>query len=155
TYKAKQSGPVLLRVRDAVRSGSYRHSYAVTVEQVAPQVKLNLAAQKYAVAKGKSLEIPVAIARSNGFSESIEVSVRGLPPGIVVKPVESQSKGDSSKQVKLKLEVAADCEDFQGWIEVMGTLQGSEKSGSATYTASFPLRPEVPLKRCWLTVHAP
>lgn len=155
TYKAKQSGPVVLRVRDAVRSGSYRHSYAVMLEQVAPKVKLNLAAQKYAVAKGKSLEIPVGIARSNGFAESIEVSVRGLPPGIVAKPVESQSKGDSSKLVKLQLEAAADCEDFQGWIELVGTLQGSGENAPATYSASFPLRPSVPLKRCWLTVHAP
>ena len=155
TYKAKQTGPVILRVRDAVRSGSYRHSYAVTVEEIVPHVKLNLAAQKYAVAKGKSLEIPVGIARSNGFSDSIEVSVRGLPAGIAAKPVDSQGKGDSSKLAKLKLEVATNCGDFQGWIEVVGTLSGTDDSTPTVYSASFPLRPAVPLKRCWLTVHAP
>ncbi len=155
TFKAKQTGSVSLRIRDAVRSGSYRHSYSVLVEKVAPQLKLNLAAQRYAVSKGKSLEIPVGIARSNGFSESIEVSVRGLPSGVIAKPVESQGKGDSSKLVKLKLEAAVDCEDFQGWIEVVGTLNGPGENAPETYSASFPLRPSVPLKRCWLTVHAP
>lgn len=101
-----------------------RFFYLLSITQPQPDFTLSLAGDAHVVSADKELEIPVTIARMTGFAEEIRVRVQGLPAGITAEPVTSESKGDSSKAVKLKLKSDGQVA-FAGTIQIVGQPTGS------------------------------
>ena len=65
--------------------------------------RLTVNATAWTVPADKALEIPITVARRNGFAEVLELRVDGLPQGIAAEPLSSAKDGDTSKAVTLKL----------------------------------------------------
>lgn len=103
TFTAPADGAFRLVVRDVHGHGGPRHVYRVTLAPVVPDFGLTLAADGFVIAAGKTLELPVTIDRQNGFGESIDLTVEGLPAGVTAAAARSEAKGDSAKAVKITL----------------------------------------------------
>jgi len=100
-------GSYVVVVRDVHRHGGARHVYRLSLAETALDYALTLASDSFVLAADKPLEIPVTIERRDGMDQPIEVSVQGLPPGVMAAAVTSEPKGDSAKAVKLVLSVEA------------------------------------------------
>lgn len=120
-------GEYRIVVRDVHRHGGPRHTYRLTLIEPGRDFALTLAADTFALAADKPLEIPVTIERRDGFDQPIEFSVQGLPAGVAVAPVVSEPKGDSAKAIKLALtaDAAAKFERPGTPIRIVGRIAGS------------------------------
>ena len=131
TWKVPADGTYEIHVTDRYQHGGWDYAYLLTVEQPRPEFQLSLAADAFTLAKDKPLEIPVTVARTNGFAEKIEIHVSGLPEGITAEPVISEPKGESAKTVKLKITAKGDM-PFHGPVWIAG------KAGEVEKTAATP-----------------
>ncbi len=137
-----------LQIFDLHRRGGPRFAYRLRAEAARADFQLTLAGGEFVITPGKPLEIPVAIVRTGGFAEEIEITAVDLPPGVTAAPVKSLAKGDSAKGVKLVVTATADAAG--GAIRIVGhaaTDQASKRvarftvaDGTATHD------------RAWLTV---
>jgi hypothetical protein len=82
-------------VRDLADRGGLRIAYRLTIEPVAPDYSLSLAADSFVLEKDKPLEIQVNVAAQGGFREEIEIRVIGLPAGVAAEPVKFTPTADS------------------------------------------------------------
>jgi hypothetical protein len=128
-------GDYLLEVRDVFHGGGPRYVYRLTIEPQTPSLALTVAAGSFLLEKGKPLEIPVTIARQNGFSEEVIVSAVELPEGITVAEATSTNKGDSAKQVKLKLTAEEGAK--AGPIRIVATTSEGKEVASATFAQTL------------------
>lgn len=146
-FSVKADGEYTVRVRDLFEKGGWRFAYRVSIRPRQPSVKLTLNADIFKATPGMPLEIPVTIARNDGFKEEVTVSVQDLPEGATVEPVKSEVKGDTSKAVKLILKTD-DAKPFNGPVRIVG-----EYGEDSTVSAEFDL---TAFKRStsdfWLTI---
>lgn len=146
-FSVKTDGDYTVRVRDLFEKGGWRFAYRVSIRPRQPSVKLTLKADVFKATPGTPLEIPVTIARNDGFKEEVTISVQDLPEGATVEPVKSEVKGDTSKAVKLILK-ADDAKPFNGPLRVVGKYDED-----STVSAEFDL---TTFKRStsdiWLTI---
>ena len=126
-------GDYLIKVTDLYRSGSPRHCYRLRVAPVESEFRLRVGADHFRVERDKALEIPVTVERRHGFSEAISVGVEELPEGLTSETVVSAPKGESAKQVKVKVTVDGATE-FSGPIRVVGR---SGKAGAGLRLERF------------------
>ena len=77
----------------------------------------------------------MTVARTNGFAEKIEVQVTGLPEGLTAEPVISEPKGESAKNVKLKITAKGD-EPFHGPVWIAGKAGEVEKTAGTPTTGA-------------------
>jgi hypothetical protein len=70
------------------------------------------------------------------MDEPIEIMPIGLPETIVCSAVVSEKKGDSAKEVKLKVTASA---AFQGAIRIGGTVAGKPEFARTAVAATDPL----------------
>lgn len=154
-FTANEASELELQVSDLVDGHSARHAYSVVITEVLPAVELTVSEDHFATGKEGTVEIPVAIARKHGFDQELTISAEGLPEGIKAESVVSESKGDTSKSVKLKL-VADKTISFQGPFRITARLTANaDKTAAAiTYTAIHSLRDVVTTQSLWLTVPA-
>jgi hypothetical protein len=82
-------------VRDLARRSALRMVYRLTIEPVAPDFALALAADSFMLEKDKPLEVTVNVAVRDGLREPIEIRAVGLPPGVTTEPVKFEPGGDS------------------------------------------------------------
>jgi hypothetical protein len=109
-----QDGPYRLAVRDLSEEGGTRHVYLLSAGPPQPDYTLTVAADRFTLPAGKPLEIPVTIARQNGHSQPIELSVEGLPAGIEAAITDSKTgKLITLRQTERK-------EPFAGPIRIVG-----------------------------------
>ena len=130
-YSVKADGEYTVRIRDLFEKGGWRFAYRMSIRPRQPSVKLSLKADVFKATPGTPLEIPVTVARLDGFKEEIAVSVEGLPEGAMVETVKSETKGDTSKAVKLVLKTD-EAKPFNGPIRVVGKY-GEVVSVSAVF----------------------
>lgn len=152
SFTAKQDAEYELQVSDAVDAFGKRHVYGVWLGEAKPELKLTVAADHFLLEAGKTLDIPVAIERTNGYAEKLKIAAAGLPEGITAVDAFSESKGDSAKTVSLKLTAAKDLA-FQGNIQIIGTE--IDKDGKPTqdkFNATYQLPAQSRLQDIWLTV---
>lgn len=146
-FSVKADGEYTVRVRDLFEKGGWRFAYRVSIRPRQPSVKLTLKADIFKATPGMPLEIPVTIARNDGFKEEVTVSVQDLPEGATVEPLKSEVKGDTSKAVKLILKTD-DAKPFNGPVRIIG-----EYGEDSTVSAEFDL---TTFKRStsdfWLTI---
>jgi hypothetical protein len=88
-------GRYLVVVRDLARRADLRMVYRLTIEPVAPDFSLALAADSFILEKDKPLEITVNVAVRDGLREPIEIRAVGLPLGVTAEPVKFEPSGDS------------------------------------------------------------
>ena len=146
-FSVKADGDYTVRVRDLFENGGWRFAYRLSIRPQQPSAKLTLKADVFTATPGAPLEIPVTIARNDGFNEEITISAQELPEGATVEPVKSEAKGDTSKAVKLILKTD-DAKPFNGPLRIVGQYgEGSTVSAEvdlATFKRST--------QDTWLTI---
>ncbi len=139
----------MLLIKDRFASGGDRFTYVVSVDENKPSFAATVAANSFVLTVDKPLEIPVSIARTDGFAERISVAVEGLPEGVTAVPVQSEKEGDTAKSVTLKIERTESAIAFSGVVRIVCTPEASNQSELATAT-----RPnsKESIGELWLTV---
>ncbi len=120
-----------------------------TNEPQQPNYNLALKADAFQLTPGKPLEIPVTVNREYGLKDEIEISIPGLPKGVVAKAVLSKSKGASAKLVKLILKANATV-TFNGHVQCVGRSTGDKPLKRVAVAAIPNLSEET--RDLWLTV---
>jgi hypothetical protein len=88
-------GQYAVTVKDLAGRGGPRLVYRLSVEPVAPDFSLTLAADSFVLEKGKPLEIPVNIMVTGGLRETIELQAINLPEGVIAEPVKFTPTADA------------------------------------------------------------
>jgi hypothetical protein len=112
-------GEYQITVSDLHRHGGPRYVYRLTAAVARPDFALSLTGDTFKATVGQNVEIPVTVARVNGFKEAINLRVEGLPPGTSADTATSLAEGDSAKAVKLT--ITAGDTPFAGPIRIIGT----------------------------------
>ena len=151
-FTAGHTGQIEVQVSDLVDGFGMRHAYTLVATEVEPAVEVTLAEEHFVLKAGESLELPVSIARLDGYALQLRIGVSGLPEGVTCKPVVSEAKGDSAKAVKLKLEAKNDL-THQGVIKV--EVFELDKEGSVAgepFFAGYDLAKTIRIEDVWLTI---
>ena len=133
--KIPADGTYRAEITDRYGHGGMRYVYELCIEEQRPQFFLSVKVDRYTLKEGGEIEVPVAIERQGGFAEDVTVSVRGLPEGVSAEAVVSAPKGDSAKEVKLKLK-SNGAAAFNGPIEIIGTGADEQEAVATTPTPS-------------------
>lgn len=150
-FTGKADGPVRVSITDRFGLGDWRFAYRLHVEPLTPGVTATVKTDAFTLTPGKPLEIPVTIARNDGFSEEVEFTAIDLPEGVSCESVKSEAKGDTSKTVTLKLTAGEEVAASTGNIQIIGRY-----SEGKTVTATADLSGgKVKLRKPWLTVLKP
>jgi hypothetical protein len=147
--KFDAEGEYTARISDRFDHGGMRYVYLLQIDEQRPHYQLTLKSTRYIVPEDKPLEIPVEIDREHGFAEAISVQVEGLPEGVTAAAVESEPKGDSSKEVTLKVETDGKSR-FSGPVRIVGT---SGETSPVPALADTPVA-GLQIDHVWLTVLA-
>lgn len=150
-YTIPADGNYGLEISDLYRHGGPRYVYRLTIDRVVPDYRLTLKTDRFTVEPGAKLEIPVAVGRLDGFAEAIEISIEGLPEGVVAPAVQSEAKGDSAKSVTLVVEAQPEAV-FNGPIRIRGKAVGTD---APSHTATAPVdATTASTTHLWLTILA-
>lgn len=147
-FTAKADGDYTVSIRDRFNHGGWRYHWRMHVNELKPGLALTLKADRFVLPPDKPLEIPVTVARNDGFKEEIEVSITGLPDGVTAAPVKSEAKGDTSKSVTLKLTRGEETQPFNGVIEIHAKTADGNIVKAISALAAFSTSTD----RIWLTV---
>ena len=165
-------GQYRVAIRDLSGRGGPRLAYRLTIETPEPDFELSLAADSFVLAADKPLEIPLTVTGRDGFAESVEIRVLGLPPGVTAESLSVQAAGaannsgrggrrrrggggqqapPSNAKLILKADPAA-LLPGGGTITIEGRFK--DEDGELVRTASFPLGLPLTEKHAavWLTV---
>ena len=122
----------------------------MSVQNVRPDFQLSVAADSVVVEGETPVEVTVTVDRRDGFKLPIEIAAVDLPEFVDATAATSESEGDTSKSVKLKLSAGSGV--HSGLFRIRGTAMGEE---SERRYATFKInRPEREVERLWLTVRA-
>jgi hypothetical protein len=156
TFNPPADGEYVLRLRDLHRRGGPRFAYWLEISLAVPRFTLALAGD-VTLMPGKTVEVPVTIARHHGHAANIMISATGpngapLPHGVTAAVVTSEPKGDSAKAVKLVLTATPDAPP--GGFPLI--ISGREENGPTVIArpADTVLFADVPAN-VWLTVVKP
>lgn len=144
TFTVPQDGSYRLEVSDQNGHGGQRHFYRLRATLAEPDYALTLTTDRFTLAAGKPLAIPLAIDRRDGFDRAIEISVEGLPDGVTAKPV--QSTGAAGKSATLNLEAKRG--PVSGAFRIVGRVAGQ---ADFTRTATAPAGKFPRTTHLWLT----
>lgn len=118
-HTAAADGPYLIIVTDRHRHGGPRAFYQLTARLDEPDFELTTAEAAVVLPADEPVEVVVNVTR-RGAAGPITVSAAELPEGITAEPVVSETKGDTAKQVKLKLTGGGS--PFSGPIRIVGEM---------------------------------
>ncbi len=147
TFTPPTTGTFTVEVRDLFGSAGPRHVYRLRVAPPVPDVDATVAADRFTVAVGTPLDIPITVARTGGFTGDLIPFVERLPDGVTAAPAPPPAKPDP-KTVVLRL--TATKADAGGSIRI-GVMKKGDASFKRVATAAVPefgqTTPDV-----WLTV---
>ncbi len=147
-FTAKADGPILVSITDRFGLGDWRFAYRLHIEPLTPTVTASVKADSFVLTPGKPLEIPVTIARNDGFAEEVAFTAVDLPEGVTCESVKSEAKGDTSKAVTLKLTTTENAAASTGSIRIVGRYsEDSVVAATADLSGG-----KVKLAKLWLTV---
>jgi len=121
-FRAAAEGEYRLLVRDAFLHGGPRYAYRLRMAAPQPGFELSLKSDRFLVAAGKTVEVPVAITRQPGTTGEIRIGAVDLPAGMTCAEVVALPKGDTAKGVKLILQAGP--EPVSGTFRIVGRLDG-------------------------------
>lgn len=149
TITVPADGPLSVSVEDRFEDGGFRYFYSISCERPKPTLTAAVGAAEYTLASDDPVDVPVAITRSNGFADRLQISAVRLPSGVAAEPVHSEREGDSAKAVTLKLQRKRDAPAFSGAIQIVCR---SEQTGTRTFaTVALGGQPAATTD-VWLTV---
>ncbi len=149
TVTVPADGPLTVTVSDRYGDGGFRYFYVLTCETPEPTFTATVGAAEYLLNQDEPLDVPVTVARKDGFAEKLTVSIEGLPEGVTAEPVVSEPEGDSSKKVTLKLTRGESAAASSGVIRVLCTADGAAAPQAAVIS---PGNTKDTLSDIWLTV---
>jgi hypothetical protein len=129
---------------------SERFFYVLRCEEAKPSFDVELKTTAFTVPADKPLEIPLTIARRNGFAEPIDFKIEGLPEGLTAECPRSEKDGDSSKAVTIKISGTAKT-SFSGAIKIIAESVDTK----VPKPASLSLADRTIVSQLWLTAVAP
>ncbi len=118
SFTPPADGTYRVEVRDQYDEGSARHLFRLRAVHPEPDFALTVAADRFTVAPGKPLDIPVTVVRRNGFKDEIEVFAEGLPVGVKATVI-----GDA-KGITLRLRAEM---QTAGSFRIVGKAKGPAK----------------------------
>lgn len=146
----RADGQYSVTITDRYGEGGERYFYILRCVETTPSFRATVTGNAFVLKDDNPLETPVAIARANGFSEKLTITVTDLPEGVSVEPADSAKDGDTAKKVTLKLTRSADAKGFSGPIRVVcRTESGTEQLAESAIPNSAEMTGEF-----WLTVVA-
>ena len=86
TFNPPTTGTFRVEVRDLFGGGSPRHVYRLSVTPPAPDVTATVAADRFTLAVGKPLDIPITVNRKGGFKDDLVPFAENLPDGVTATP---------------------------------------------------------------------
>lgn len=145
-YNVAQDGIYRLEVRDLHGNGGPRFVYRLRALFPQPDFALSVAADRFAMAPGKPLSIPITIERRNGFNKELTFTVEDLPAHVTAM-MEPAKLAANAKAATIKL-VAAQGTAHSGPIRIVGrAADGAMHRAFAKGT-----EPEWTTEHLWLTV---
>jgi hypothetical protein len=148
-FSPLNDGTYRLTVRDLYGDGGPRAAYRLRVTRAEPDFALSVKADRFTVEAGKSLDIPVAVQRLNGFAGEVAIDVQGLTPGVEVAP---SAGGKDKGTVTLKVTAGANVIG-SGPIRIVGRAKSEP---DLVRPATAPLSEfGVTTTDLWLTVTKP
>lgn len=94
SFTPPADGTYTISVTDLYAGGGPRHAFLLRALTPEPDYDLTVAADRFAVPPGKPLDIPVKVARKNGFARPVEVVAEGLPAGVKLEVKPPAGKAD-------------------------------------------------------------
>lgn len=162
---AKEPAAVELRLSDLVGGHGYGHGFSLLVAPIEPSLRLTVAADHFRAVAGDKVEIPVSIQRLDGANEPLRIVAEGLPTGATCEAVTSDAKGDSSKEVKLTIQAAAEAAGmplrFQGSFRIVAypapapETPADAPAPAPLAVANRALEEGFSLGELWLTISPP
>jgi len=156
-FTAPSDKPVEIQISDLVGGSGISHAYSASISKIAPAVTLS-AADRHRLTAGNSLEVAVQIQRQHGFDQPLQIVAVDLPEGVSCEPALSEPKGDSAKEVKLKLSAEAAAR-HQGPIRIIARAPATgdapaadEPAAAIIATAQASPRPGFSTRQLWLSV---
>jgi hypothetical protein len=117
-FNPPQDGEHCVEVADLHGSGGDRYLYRLRVVRPEPDFALSVASDRFQIAPGKPLTVPVQVMRRNGFRSPIVLSAEGLPPGVTAEA------GDGSGNT-LVLRITAAKAGSDGAFRIVGRAKGA------------------------------
>lgn len=137
-FTATADGVYRVEVRDLFSDGSFRHVYRLHAGPAPGDFELKVTDDRFTLAGGKTLEIPVTVTRLGGFKQEITLGVEGLPKDVTMtttaKGITLQAKGPSSA--------------FGGPLRIVGT----SKDGTTRFARATIAELARPTEDLWITV---
>lgn len=135
-YTVPADGQYVVTIRDLFADGGWRFAYRLHITPLEPSCSASVKTETFKLTPGTPLEIPVTVARNDGFAEEVTFTIEGLPEGVAAEPIKSQAKGDTSKAVKLivKGDAAA---PFNGQVQIVGRYGDGKTIRATAALATF------------------
>jgi hypothetical protein len=133
-----------IEVRDLYAAGDDHHLYLLRVVPAEPEFALTTATDRLTLIPGKPLDVPVTLAKLNGFDGDVALTAEGLPPGVTAASAPPPAKPDG-KTITLRL--TAEPMTWSGPVRLVGTAKGRARPVRAA-NADF----AEPTADLWLTV---
>jgi hypothetical protein len=150
SFTIPADGPYRIVVSDRYQHVSERYFYVLRCEETKPSFDVELKTTAFTVPADKPLEIPLTIARRNGFAEAIDFKIEGLPEGLTAEYPRSEKEGDSSRAVTIKVSGTAKA-SFSGAIKIIAESVDTKVQKPATLS----LADRTVVSQLWLTAVAP
>ena len=119
-------GEYRIQVQDLHGGSGFRHAYHLRVATPVPDFALAVASDRFALAPGTPLDIPVSITRIAGHSKEIALAAEGLPEGVKLEVLPIAKDG---KTVPLRL--TADKSGPSGSFRIVGKAKEPELTRKA------------------------
>lgn len=87
TFTPPVDGTYRAEVKDLHGGGGERFLYRLRLVRPEPEFDLTVAADRFTLAPGKPLDVPVTVVRRNGFAGEVELTAEGLAEGVTAAPV--------------------------------------------------------------------
>jgi hypothetical protein len=128
TFAAKTDGRYLIRVRDARGQAGEAYKYKLVLRRPTPSYKLRAEQKEITLRPGVGTEFDVAINRVDGYEGEVQISVDGVPEGVLISQPLTIQAGQSRATGALHLpaHLATTLKEFTVQIASYGML-GSRK----------------------------
>jgi hypothetical protein len=153
SFTPPADGDYLLTVRDIYAGGGPRHVYRLRVAPPEPDFLLTVAADRFAVAAGQALDLPVTVQRLNGFAGEVGLTIEDLPPGVEA----TVDVGKDPAKTVVTLTAKPDAVEA-GPFRIVGRSKAGASithAATAALPAPFDGAPAVRTEYLWLTVTRP
>jgi hypothetical protein len=122
TLAVPANGNYQVEVRDSTGAGGERRAYLLRAAAAEPDFALTVAADRFTMAPGKSLDVPVTVDRRYGFAGEVTLAVEGLPAGVRAE-VLSAATGARALTLRLRADVKV---SGGAPVRIVGRAKGSQ-----------------------------